>query len=304
MIGCDNGSEASARKGVTVSPGPASSRPGSPEGTNPPYVPPGTPGVPRTLSRKPSRACDDSVPKAQHPQDVRAARPVTRSTRTDVSAGIASSRPRARSAASSASARARSAPCPARSRRRRGVVHDLEQQAELVAERPPRSCSRPALGRQSATPTAAEKARPSSAGAALRGRRDAGDVAVLAADHAERRLGELAGDGRRRIREREPERLGQQRVAREQRQPRRRRRACSAGRGARRRRRARAGRRRRARTCARARRHGRRQAGLGLAPPPRRREAGRAGSASRRTPADSAAPPRAHRAGRERSSSR
>ena len=45
----------------------------------------------------------------------------------------------------------------------------------------------------------------------------AGDVAVLAADHAERGLRELAADQRRRIGQREPERLGEERVAGQQR---------------------------------------------------------------------------------------
>jgi hypothetical protein len=44
----------------------------------------------------------------------------------------------------------------------------------------------------------------------------AGDVAVLAADHAERRLRELPCDGRGRVGEGEPERLREQRVAGEQ----------------------------------------------------------------------------------------
>ncbi len=48
-------------------------------------------------------------------------------------------------------------------------------------------------------------------------RRGAGDVEVLAADHPERRLRELPAHVRRRVREREPERLGEQRVAGEQR---------------------------------------------------------------------------------------
>ena len=39
------------------------------------------------------------------------------------------------------------------------------------------------------------------------------DVEVLAADHAERRLGELARDVGRRVAQREPKRLGQERVA-------------------------------------------------------------------------------------------
>ena len=47
----------------------------------------------------------------------------------------------------------------------------------------------------------------------------AGDVEVLAADHPERRLGELAADHRRRIGEREPEGLCEQRVAGEERRP-------------------------------------------------------------------------------------
>ena len=42
------------------------------------------------------------------------------------------------------------------------------------------------------------------------------DVQVLAPDHAEGRLGELPGDIRRRVGEREPERLGQQRIPGEQ----------------------------------------------------------------------------------------
>src|SRR5205823_11099476 len=41
----------------------------------------------------------------------------------------------------------------------------------------------------------------------------AGDVEVLAADHAERRLDELARHIRRRVRQSEPERLREQRVA-------------------------------------------------------------------------------------------
>jgi hypothetical protein len=45
----------------------------------------------------------------------------------------------------------------------------------------------------------------------------AAHVAVLAADHPERRVGELAPDHRRRVREREPERLREQCVAREER---------------------------------------------------------------------------------------
>ena len=46
-----------------------------------------------------------------------------------------------------------------------------------------------------------------------------GDVEVLAADHPERRLGQLAREPGRRIAEREPERLDEQGVAREQRDP-------------------------------------------------------------------------------------
>ena len=46
-------------------------------------------------------------------------------------------------------------------------------------------------------------------------RRRAGDVEVLAADHAERRLCKLTPDLRKRIRQRQPERLRKQRVARE-----------------------------------------------------------------------------------------
>ena len=76
-------------------------------------------------------------------------------------------------------------------------------------------------------------------------------VEVLAADHPERRLGELARDVRRRVRAGEPERLGEERVAGEHRLPLAVRRPdARLARAARRRRRARAGRRGRARSCA------------------------------------------------------
>ena len=95
------------------------------------------------------------------------------------------------------------------------VVDDLEEQAELVAERTPR--------RLLALRHLRDPERDPDGGGEERARLEpvqrgevggvAGDVAVLAADHPERRLRELAADHRRRVREREPERLGQQRVA-------------------------------------------------------------------------------------------
>ena len=96
------------------------------------------------------------------------------------------------------------------------VVDDLEEQAELVAERAPRPLLR--LRRPRATQSASadrrreEAARLQPVQRRLVGR-GAGDVEVLAADHAERRLRELARDMRRVVRRREPERLGEQRVA-------------------------------------------------------------------------------------------
>ncbi len=68
--------------------------------------------------------------------------------------------------------------------------------------------------------TAATKSRPVlSRCSSSRSRVVARDVAVLAADHPERRVDELAGDAGRLVGQREPQRLGEQRVAGEQRDP-------------------------------------------------------------------------------------
>ena len=139
-----------------------------------------------------------------------------------MSAGIASSRPRARAAASSASSRARSTPCsrtyPSPSRTSSTIWNSRPSSSPNARHGtcPPLRY----LGGPERDPDRGgeERARlePVQRGEVGRVARD---VAVLAADHAERRLGELAGDRRRRIREREPERLREQRVAREQRDP-------------------------------------------------------------------------------------
>ena len=99
------------------------------------------------------------------------------------------------------------------------VVDDLEQQPELLAERPPGRLLRlghpghpePEPDRRREQPPRLEPVELGEVGVGAR------DVEVLAADHPERRLGELARRAGRRVGEREPERLGEQRVAREQR---------------------------------------------------------------------------------------
>ena len=95
------------------------------------------------------------------------------------------------------------------------VVHDLEQEPELVAERAPsclfslRHLRRP----KSDTNRRREQAsRLEPVQRRLVGR-GAGDVQVLPADHPQRRLRELPADERRRIRQRQPKRLCQQCVA-------------------------------------------------------------------------------------------
>ena len=137
----------------------------------------------------------------------------------EVSAGIASSRERP-SAASSASSRARSAPCSRERSRRRRARRPRAGRASRARRRTraTRLLACRHLGGPERDP---DRRREERAGLEPVQRRDVGgvarDVAVLAADHAERRLGELAGDGRRRVREREPEGLRQQRVAGEER---------------------------------------------------------------------------------------
>src|SRR4051812_21870272 len=99
------------------------------------------------------------------------------------------------------------------------VVDDLKEQAELVAERAPgrlaalrdlRDPQRQADGRR-------EKAARLELVQRRLVRRRLPDVEVLPADHPQRCLRELATDVRERVREREPERLRQERVAREHR---------------------------------------------------------------------------------------
>ena len=100
------------------------------------------------------------------------------------------------------------------------VVDDLEEDAKLVAERPPGRRARSAAGRRRRSRSSRRRGAGgrSSARAAV-GRPSAsrppslGDVEVLPADHAERRVGELPRDGRRRVAQREPEGLGEERVA-------------------------------------------------------------------------------------------
>src|SRR5207302_11412102 len=96
---------------------------------------------------------------------------------------------------------------------------DLEQEAELVSERAPRALLSPGyIGNPEGEP---DRGGEETARLQLVQRRlvggGPGDVEVLAADHPERRLGELTGRARRWIREREAERLRQQRIAREHR---------------------------------------------------------------------------------------
>ncbi len=177
------------------------------------------------------------------------------SRRTDVSASISSSRSRARSAASSASgarprlrARARSRPrrgC----RRRSGRGARARPRTRATAPAPPRAARRP---RAPSSPRREEPARlqPVHGGevVALDHR-----VEVLAADHAERRLRELARDVRRRVERASRNASATQRVPGEDADPSPNCSRRSAGRAAPRRRRAPAGRRGRARTCGRAR---------------------------------------------------
>src|SRR3954463_10206394 len=94
------------------------------------------------------------------------------------------------------------------------VVDDLEQQAELVPEFPPRSLlALGYLGHPQGKPDRrGEKAARLQLVQRRFVRRGAGDVEVLPADHAERRLRELAADMRERKREREPKGLRKQRV--------------------------------------------------------------------------------------------
>ena len=151
---------------------------------------------------------------------VRAASDATISASTVVSAGIASSRACARSAASSAAGvpprpRARPRSRPRRAGRRRSGT---------AARARRRTRARPAArasgtsATQSATPTEAEKSAP------VFSRCSAARSAVSPVTSrywppiiAERRLRELAADQRRRVGQREPERLREQRVAGEQR---------------------------------------------------------------------------------------
>ena len=76
------------------------------------------------------------------------------------------------------------------------VVDDLEEQPELGGERAPRRAARSAAPRppRAHSRRTPRRARPSSGGAARRGRRAAAQVEPLAADHRERRPDELARD--------------------------------------------------------------------------------------------------------------
>ena len=175
------------------------------------------PGEPLRLGRDAERRQD--VRGRAH-YAVRAASEATISASTLVSAGIASSRACARTAASSASRRAASTPCaPDVAVAVEQVVDDLEEQAELVAERAPRRLL--ALRHLGDPERDADRGGEERARLQPVQRREvggvAGDVAVLAADHPQRRLGELAADHRRRIGERKPERLREQGVARQER---------------------------------------------------------------------------------------
>src|SRR5581483_11587092 len=95
------------------------------------------------------------------------------------------------------------------------VVDDLEEQPELLAERTPRLLLRVGHGCDGER----EADRGGEEPARLQGmerrlvRRGAGDVEVLPADHAERRIRELARHVRRVVRGREAEGLGEKRVA-------------------------------------------------------------------------------------------
>src|SRR5919197_3427246 len=99
------------------------------------------------------------------------------------------------------------------------VVDDLEEEAELLAERPPpgllrlghaRSLeSQPHSGREQTTCLEPVELRQVSV--------VTGDVSVLAANHAERRRRELARGPRTLVRERQSERFAKERIAREDR---------------------------------------------------------------------------------------
>ena len=99
------------------------------------------------------------------------------------------------------------------------VVHDLEEQADLVREGSPRSLlafghvRHPERARNGCGEQAA-RLEPVQRGQVGLG---SGDVEVLASDHPERRLDELARDRGRRVGKGEPQRLCQQRVAGEDR---------------------------------------------------------------------------------------
>ena len=163
----------------------------------------------------------------------------TSSARTDVSAGRLSRRSLTRARASSASSRARSRPC--------SETYVTLPGASSFPGVFPSSSAVPVASRMSSTiwkrtPSSSPNARQGAslvrgeAGDGGRGRHPgaeeppgleawsrrspsasslavAGDVEVLAADHAEGRVGDLARDGRRRIAQREAEGLGEQRVA-------------------------------------------------------------------------------------------
>ena len=138
-----------------------------------------------------------------------------------MSAGIASNRCTARSAASSASRRALlDAVRQPHSRRRRGGRPRsgrggrARRRRRATPAAPPPAPRRP---RERHRPRPQNSAPVFSRCSAARSAVVAVDVAVLAADHPERRLRELAPDHRSRVREREPECLGEQRVARQER---------------------------------------------------------------------------------------
>ena len=176
--------------------------------------------------------------------------------RTDVSPGISANRACARSAASSARrAGAVGAVLEQVAVLVEDVVHDLEEQADLVRERPPRRLL--ALRNLRDPERACDRGGEEAAGLepVQRGQvgLGPGDVEVLAADHAQRRLRRARARPQatdRRAQAAAPRRGARRRPGSPP--PRRSPPRYSAGRGATRRRRAQEGRRGRARRCARA----------------------------------------------------
>ena len=161
-------------------------------------------------------------PAAVDPQPVRVNNPATRSERTDgLSVNFRQTRVCAlrRTVRDGARALGTEARCQAVAVEE--VVHRLEEQAQLLAERSPRRLSGLGhVGRPQPEPDRRGEEAPGLQPVEIREVGVvAGDVAVLAADHPERRLDELARGLRTLVREHEPERLREQRVAREERDP-------------------------------------------------------------------------------------